>query len=97
MIRSIIGKKTLPHQNKQFLINGILNRETNLKAEKFNEYSQTFGTELTKDMPTMRETPDSYLNGIYKNEIFVSPPTTVGMWIIIDGRYKTRHYQTTIF
>ena len=66
MLRKITGKKT-SQQNQEFIINDILTQHKHLIADKFNEYFTTNGTELPKDIPTVTEKPNDYLDGIYKN------------------------------
>ena len=70
MIRDIIGKKATSQQNQEFLINGTLTKDRQLIADKFNEYFTTIGSELTKDIPTVTDKPEDYLNGIYKTQCF---------------------------
>ena len=83
-IREIIGKKTSSQQNQEFLINGTLTRDRQLIADKFNEYSTTIGSELTKDIPTVTKKAEDYLDGIYKNSVFLAPKTTYEIRIIIE-------------
>ena len=70
MIREIIGKKATSQQNQEFLINGTLTIDRQLIADTFNEYFTTIGSELTKEIPTVTDKPEDYINGIYKNSMF---------------------------
>ena len=81
MLREIIGKK-ISQQNQKFTINDILTRHKLLIANKFNEYFTTMGTELTKDIPTITEKRNDYLDGICKNSNVLAPTTTDEIRII---------------
>ena len=74
----------LSQQNQEFLINGTLTKDRQLIADKFNEYFTTIGSELTKDILTVTDKPEDYLNGIYKNSMFLTPTTTDEIRIIIE-------------
>ena len=77
------GKTTSSQINLEFLINGILTRDRHLIADKCNEYFTTSGSELTKDIPTVTQKPEDYLDIIYKNAMFLAPTTTDEMRITI--------------
>ena len=66
MIRVIIGKKTSTQPNQEFLINDTLTRDRQLLADTFNEYFTTIGSVLIKDIPTVIEEPEHYLDGFDK-------------------------------
>jgi len=84
MIREIIGKKATSQQNQEFLINGTVAKGRQLIADEFNEYFTTIGSKLTKDIPTVTDKPEDFLDGIYKNSMFLTPTTTYDIRIIIE-------------
>ena len=49
---------------------------------KFNEYFTMIGTELTKDIPTITEKRNDYLDGICKKSNVLAPTTTDEIRII---------------
>ena len=61
-----------------------ITQDRQLIADKFNEYFTTIGSELTKDIPTVTEKPEDYLDGIYKNSMFLTPTTTDEIRIILE-------------
>ena len=48
--------------------------------------SRPYGSELTKDIPTVTKKPEHYLDRIYmKNFMFLAPTTTYEIRIIIEN------------
>jgi hypothetical protein len=49
--------------------------------------SRPFGSELTKDIPTVTKKPEDYLDRIYiiTNSMFLTPTTTYEIRIIIEN------------
>ena len=54
-----------------------MTRDRQLIDDKFNEYFTTIGSELTKDITTVTKKPEDYLDGIYKNSMFLAPTITI--------------------
>ena len=84
MIREIISKRPVSSCSQEFLVNGKLTQNKQLIADKFNEYFTTVGSELANEIPFVTEKPYDYLDGIYKNSIFLAPATTGDIRIIIE-------------
>ena len=84
VIREIISKRTAFSCSQEFLINGNLTQNKQLIADKFNEYFTTVGSELANEIPFVTEKPNDYLDGIYKNSMFLAPATTDEIRIIIE-------------
>ena len=84
MIREIISKRTAFSCSEEFLVNGKLTQDKQLIADKCNEYCTTVGSELANEMPFITEKPDDYLDGIYKNSMFLAPATTDEIRVIIE-------------
>ena len=84
VIREIISKRTVFSCSQEFLVIGKLTQNKQLIADKFNEYFTTVGSELANEIPFVIEKPDEYLDGIYKNSMFLAPATTDEIRIIIE-------------
>ena len=75
VLKSIIGRKEAFLSNDKLLIDGKLTKNKKCIADTFNEYFTSIGPELADKIPVMSERPDDYLQGVYKNSMYLSPTT----------------------
>ena len=72
VIKSVIGKKKQSLKYSEFIVNGKITTDSNVIANKFNEYFANIGPNLAKNIPGSSTTFKKFLTDNYINTFFVT-------------------------